>query len=183
MIHPILKSTFVILAIVSCLPQANCQETDKTLLNDGEAKPRSTPPQDVPLADSNQKPQAERFVMFEKMLTKVRLIGLFTVDGKPMKDLNEETYEIQSAKKSPEGDTWLIVARIKYGKNDVVVPMPINVMWAENTPVMTLDQLTIPGLGTFSARVLFHESKYAGTWVHDNVGGHLFGRLEKMETP
>jgi hypothetical protein len=58
--------------------------------------------------------------------------------------------------------------------------MPINVLWAGNTPVMTLDKITIPGLGTFSARVVFHENKYAGTWVHDNVGGHLFGRIEKM---
>jgi len=43
---------------------------------------------------------------------------------------------------------------------------------------MVLDSITIPGLGTFSARVVFHDRKYAGTWKHDNVGGHLFGRVE-----
>jgi hypothetical protein len=133
--------------------------------------------------EDGEKPEPtekELFERFTKMMTKVRLIGLFTIDGKSMKDLNEETYEIRSAKKLPEKDAWLMTARIKYGSNDVTLPMILTVKWAGSTPMITLDDFTIPGMGTFSARVVFHDNKYAGTWTHDQVGGHLFGRLEPM---
>lgn len=120
----------------------------------------------------------ERFAALEKMLTNVKLTGLFTVDGKPMKDLNEESYEIKSAKKLPDDNLWEISARIKYSKFDVTVPLVLNIEWAGTTPMISIDRLTIPGMGTFSARVLFHDNKYAGTWQHDSVGGHLFGKIE-----
>jgi hypothetical protein len=54
----------------------------------------------------------------------------------------------------------------------------VEVKWAGKTPVITLDNITIPGLGTFSSRVVIDQGKYAGTWKHDDVGGHLFGKLE-----
>ena len=44
-------------------------------------------------------------------------------------------------------------------------------------PVITLDNLWIPGMGRFSSRVLIHDGRYSGTWSHDEVGGHLFGRI------
>jgi hypothetical protein len=36
-------------------------------------------------------------------------------------------------------------------------------------------------LGTFDARVVIHDQKYAGTWKHGEVGGHLFGTIEKLQ--
>ena len=39
----------------------------------------------------------------------------------------------------------------------------------------------IPGLGTFSSRVVIYEGRYAGTWQHGDVGGHLFGVLKRDE--
>jgi hypothetical protein len=62
------------------------------------------------------------------------------------------------------------------------------VRWAGDTPVIALDRVTIPALGTFSARVVLDESRYAGTWSHDEKGGHLFGVIERLpeadaETP
>jgi hypothetical protein len=81
----------------------------------------------------------------------------------------------------PEGDKWLFDCRIKYGQHNVAVPLPIDVKWADETPIITLDDLTIPGMGTFSARVVLHDKKYAGTWRHDQVGGHLFGTIEPLE--
>jgi hypothetical protein len=30
---------------------------------------------------------------------------------------------------------------------------------------------------------VIHDGKYAGTWSHDDVGGHLFGRVEKLAEP
>ncbi|MGY8770069.1 MAG: hypothetical protein ACKVH8_16755 [Pirellulales bacterium] len=125
--------------------------------------------------------QAKRFAKFEKTLNKATLVGKFTVVGKDA-DPKEERYEIRSVKKldAPQ-DTWLFLARIKYGKNDLVVPMPLQVKWAASTPVITLDNVTIPGLGTFSAYVIIDNDKYAGTWTHGKVSGHLFGRIEHEE--
>jgi hypothetical protein len=119
---------------------------------------------------------------FEKYLTNAVLTGVFTIDGQPLSKLDEERYEIKSAKKvAGEEKLWEITTRIKYGDKDLTVPVFVNVEWAGRTPVIVLDSITIPGLGTFSARVVFHDRKYAGTWKHDNIGGHLFGRVEPAE--
>ena len=32
----------------------------------------------------------------------------------------------------------------------------------------------------FSARILFYGDRYAGTWQHDQVSGHMFGRIKKQ---
>lgn len=115
---------------------------------------------------------------FKRLMTGAKLTGQFTVDGKPLNDLTEETYEIAKVEKMADGDMWAITARIKYGTHDLTVPIPLEVKWAGTTPVLTLDNMTIPGFGTFGARVVLHQDKYAGTWQHDAVGGHLFGRIE-----
>lgn len=116
---------------------------------------------------------------FERYLSNSVLSGSFTMDGQPLNKLEEERYEIKSAKKL-EGDDnlWEIKTRIKYGNKDLTVPVVVNLEWVGRTPMIVLDSVTIPGMGTFSARVVFHDRKYAGTWKHDNVGGHLFGRVE-----
>ena len=119
-----------------------------------------------------------RFAKFEKLLTGAKFKGSFTLDDKPLNDLQEEQYDIEKVEKLPEADLWSITARIKYGQKDFTVPVPLYVKWAGETPVMTLDNLTLPGFGTFSARVVLHVDKYAGTWQHDHKGGHLFGRIE-----
>jgi hypothetical protein len=130
------------------------------------------------LKDSTKgiKPPIEEF---EKYLSNSVLSGSFTMDGQPLNKLEEERYEIKSAKKL-EGDDnlWEIKTRIKYGNKDLTVPVVVNLEWVGRTPMIVLDSVTIPGMGTFSARVVFHDRKYAGTWKHDNVGGHLFGRVE-----
>ena len=118
-----------------------------------------------------------RYEKFTKLLTGAKFKGSFTLDDKPLNDLHEEEYDIEKVEKMPEADLWSIKARIKYGSKDFTVPVPIYVKWAGETPVMTMDNMTLPGFGTFSARVVLHVDKYAGTWQHDDKGGHLFGRI------
>ena len=130
--------------------------------------------------DAADEAQAERHKKLEALLTNARLTGNFTITGKD-KDFPKEEYTILSAEKAEEGEFWLLRARIKYGGKDTTVPVPIEILWAGKTPVMTLDNLTLPGLGTFSARVVLHDDKYAGTWQHDKVGGHLFGTISKAK--
>jgi hypothetical protein len=51
--------------------------------------------------------------------------------------------------------------------------------------MISMTNMEIPGLGTFSTRLIFYEGRYAGTWQHGQAGGHLFGVYEKLpaETP
>lgn len=121
------------------------------------------------------------FKKLEENLTNVKLVGKFTVLGKDDGPLAKEEYTILSAKKMDAGDYWLLTARIKYGKNDLTVPLPLEIKWAGDTPVISLTDFTIPGLGTFSSRVVIYDNTYAGTWTHGKVGGHLFGTVEKVK--
>ena len=118
---------------------------------------------------------------FSRRMTGTALIGRFTVVGAEHEQgkLHEERYEISRVEKLQDGDLWLFQARIKYAEHDLTLPVPLQVKWAGETPVITLDQVAIPGLGTFDARVVLTKNRYAGTWQHDQHGGHLFGRIER----
>ena len=35
--------------------------------------------------------------------------------------------------------------------------------------------------GNFTSRVMFFEDRYAGTWQHNQIGGHMFGMIEQDE--
>jgi hypothetical protein len=120
---------------------------------------------------------ARRDEAFRRLVTNVKLSGHFTIDGAGDGVPKQEEYVITSATKLGAGDAWLLTARITYGDVDVAVPVPVQVKWAGDTPVITLDDVGLPGLGTFSARVVLHDGRYAGTWSHDRVGGHLFGTI------
>lgn len=125
--------------------------------------------------------QQQLIASFSKLLSGATMTGSFTVDRPAGDDAaakppREESYEISSATHLG-GELWLITSRIRYGDVDATVPVPVAVKWAGSTPVITLDQVTLPGMGTFSARVLFHGDRYAGTWQHDAVGGHMFGTV------
>lgn len=130
---------------------------------------------------------AAREKAFSDQMAGCVLIGSFTVDGKSDGDpLKEERYEIESAVRASE-NLWVFTTRIKYGKIDTKLPITVPLQWAGDTPMVTLTNATLPGLGDeFSARVLFYENRYAGTWQHGKIGGHMFGRIEKtpaVKTP
>ena len=123
-----------------------------------------------------------RFEDFSKMLSGSKFVGNFTVVGQDLSKLTSEEYSIKSVKKMPEGDMWLFVARIKYGKRDMSVPIPLEVRWAgDDTPVITVTDFSIFGYGPFSARVVIYNEKYAGTWSRGEVNGHLFGVIKQGE--
>tara|TARA_R110002111_G_scaffold14960_1_gene39941 strand:- start:47 stop:487 length:441 start_codon:yes stop_codon:yes gene_type:complete len=113
-------------------------------------------------------------------LTGKKFVGKFTVDGKDNSPKVEE-YEISKCEKLEADDMYRMTARIKYGKVDQEVPLEIKILFSGDTPVITLDSLWIPGMGTFDARVLIRRDRYAGTWKHDANGGHLFGEIVPIE--
>lgn len=132
-------------------------------------------------AAKGAKTPAERIAELEKTLTGSKFVGRFTVSGKDDKPPAEEEYTITSAKKLDEGDLWLLQARVKYGKTDKTLPIPLEIKWSEDTPIITMTDLSIPGLGAFSCRVVIYDGLYAGTWRHGEVFGHMYGRIGKAE--
>ena len=49
--------------------------------------------------------------------------------------------------------------------------------------MITLTDLSIPGVGSYTARVVIYGDQYAGTWSGKNVGGQLFGKVVRGSTP
>lgn len=160
---------FMIMATAICLhcgTNATGQEQKTTTTEQAMAKSSTDP---------------ELLDKFKNGLTNTKFVGSFTVTGSEDQKLREEEYTITKVEKLERADWWKIEARIKYGKHDLTVPMQMEVKWAGKTPVITVDRLVVPGLGTFDARVLLRKDKYAGTWAHDDVGGHLFGKIVQLD--
>ena len=123
--------------------------------------------------------QQELENQFQESMTGVILKGHFTLNGR--EGLREETYTVEKVTRMP-GDYWLFHARIQYGGEDVTVPVPVKLLWAGDTPVVSLTDATIPGLGTFTARILFYRDEYIGTWSSGTHGGQQFGRIVKIDS-
>lgn len=126
---------------------------------------------------------AQRTAELEKLLSHATLVGHFTVTGEEQAEvdgakLTAERYELGEVKHLGSNQ-WLIQSRIKYGDHDVTVPLTLPIRWAGDTPVICVDELPIPGLGTFTARVMIYRGHYAGFWTGKDHGGHLFGVIER----
>jgi hypothetical protein len=148
-----------------------------------EPSPPAPSPEQKEAPARHDADRRQRYEKFTAAMSGSALVGHFTTDGKDQQTPNEERYEIRKVTKLEEGDYWLFLTRIKYGDKDLTVPVPLQVKWAGKTPVITLDNVTIPGLGTFDSRVVISGHRYAGTWQHGDVGGHLFGRIEAAKEP
>lgn len=123
--------------------------------------------------------QSERNRAFSASMSGVVLIGNSTQSSKEGISREERYYLDRVTHLS--GDTWMFQTRLKYGEQEIPVPIPITVQWAGDTPVITLTDLSIPGVGTFTARVVLYRNQYAGTWSGKAAGGQLFGRIERQQ--
>ena len=123
---------------------------------------------------------SDRERAFSERMRNVVLVGHFTVEGREQRDRLPERYEIARVEKL-DGDHWRFMARVVYMSVDVTVPVVVPLLWAGGTPMVAITDVTLPGLGEgFSARVLFYDERYAGTWDHGEYGGLMFGTIEKM---
>lgn len=125
--------------------------------------------------------QADLEAKFAATMSNAVMRGGFTLgEVKPDEPLKEDKYTLGEVKKLDNGK-WLFNARIQYGDRDVTVPLTLDVIWAGDTPVITLSKFAVPGLGIFTARVLVYGDQYAGTWDAGDHGGHMFGVIERPE--
>jgi hypothetical protein len=117
---------------------------------------------------------------FQESLTNVTLVGYFTSGDSA--ELKEDRYVIERVTKVKD-DTWKFEARIQFNKKDMKVALPLPVKFAGDTPMISLTNFAVPGFGSFSARILFYDGAYAGTWAGAGVGhnGKMFGKIVKNE--
>ncbi len=102
---------------------------------------------------------------FAERMQNVALEGHFTIEGRERRDGNPELYEISKVTKL-DGDRWRFDVHLTYGSVDATLPVVVPIVWAGDTPMVSITDFAIPGLGDeFGARVIFYDDRYAGTWV------------------
>jgi hypothetical protein len=122
-------------------------------------------------------PELER--QFAERMHGSVMVGFFTVAGREDRPARPDRYEIASVEKVGD-DRWRFNTRMKYGDRDIPLPVTVTMRWVDDTPMIMLTDFTIPSMGTFGVRLFFYADRYAGTWQHERVGGHMFGRIEKQ---
>lgn len=146
--------------------------------------PGQNPP---PLAKPTIPDRAALEKEFAESLTGATLVGTWQMTGKdglkgnePLTEPKPDEYVIAGVTKAGE-DLWIVQAKIGFANNDLVVPVPVRVVWAEDTAIITLNDLAVPMIGTYSARVMIHHGFYSGVWYSNgkNYGGVMQGRLVK----
>jgi hypothetical protein len=126
--------------------------------------------------------EAER--QFTDGMRNVALVGTFSVAGKESSGANPDRYEIASVDKVGD-DLWRFNAKMSCCglSGSEAIPITVPMRWVGDTPVIMMTDASLPGVGTFTVRLFFYGDRYAGTWQHGAVGGHMSGRIEKQAPP
>ena len=125
--------------------------------------------------DPSTLPAVERD--FAEKMNGAALVGRFTLAGREDRAATPDRYDLYNVEKVGD-DQWRFNAKI--GETGVTLPIVVRMTFADDTPIILMTDATIPGMGTFTARVFFYGDLYAGTWAHaGQAGGHMFGRIEK----
>ena len=121
---------------------------------------------------------------FADSMRDVTMVGTFTVAGREDRTPSPDRYEIASVEKVGD-DLWRFNAKMECcgmaGSGSVPIAVPMR--FVGDTPMIMMTDSSLPGIGTFTVRVFFYGDRYAGTWQHGKVGGHMSGRIEKTSNP
>jgi hypothetical protein len=147
--------------------------SDVALGQERKAEPK---PATRPSAPTTQSSQDELEKQFSETMTGAVLVGKFTARGHEQ-NAKEDRYTIVSARKL-FGERWVITARIQYRGETVPIPIIVPVKWAGDTPVISVTDMTIPGMGSYTARVMFFRDQYSGMWDAGDHGGLMWGKIE-----
>jgi hypothetical protein len=139
------------------------------------------PPASQPATAALDQPALER--QFAETLTGAKLVGFATDSRHPDAQPREDSYTIDRVTKVPgSADNWVFTCRIPFRGTSLAVPLIIPVKWAGDTPVISVTDMAIPKMGTYTARVLIYRDTYVGTWSGADHGGQLWGRIERAPT-
>ncbi|HEY8749723.1 MAG TPA: hypothetical protein VIM11_17200 [Tepidisphaeraceae bacterium] len=115
----------------------------------------------------------------EERLSGARMTGYYMSDGQqgPPK---QDQYTLKKVAKR-DGDKWLFTAVLAYGDKSMAIPLEIPIYWAGDTPVISVTNFSLMGMGSYTARVMLYKDHYAGTWSSATHGGYLWGKIEKID--
>jgi hypothetical protein len=118
---------------------------------------------------------------FTERMRNVTLRGSFTVDGRGNRTPREDRYDIESVEKVGD-DLWRFNAGMSCCGVSGTIPIVIPMRFVGDTAMIMMTDTSIPGVGTFTVRLLFYGDRYAGSWQHGKVGGLMSGQIEKRGT-
>jgi len=149
-------------------------------LADGEKKALADGPE-AAKAGAECARRAELEKKFQESMNQATLVGKWRlVTGDQLGEERGEKYTLGAVRKV-DGDAWVIEARIEYGDKNVAIPVPVKVYWAGDTPVISVTDLWLPGLGKYTARVLVYNDYYAGSWFAPDHGGLMNGKIVRAK--
>jgi hypothetical protein len=133
---------------------------------------------------ATQPSKAELEKKFEKTMSNAVMNGSFTTNNSDRPPGHDKYTLGPVTKKEGTADTWIFVATIQYGGHNVSLPLEIPVKWADDTPVISVTDFGVPGLGTYTARVLVYGEQYVGIWSTSDGshGGQMWGKIEHPAT-
>ena len=79
---------------------------------------------------------------FKEALTGATLEGQSSRDGK--EGVSPDKYNIEKIEKTSEGN-WTFFVKVSFRGQEMTVPMPLEVKWAGDTPVITVNDKGYPG--------------------------------------
>ena len=146
-------------------------------------KPSGAEPSSKPAAESakTDSPTAEQEAKFKAALTNAVMDGRYcNVSAGKLGPDKEDKYTIEGVEKNADGQ-WTIKAKVEYGAVNFTAPVPVQVKWAGDTPVIIVDNIGFIGTPKYSARVMIYGDTYSGTWSAGDHGGLMHGVLRKAE--
>jgi hypothetical protein len=137
-------------------------------------------------AQETKSPTQEQLeAKFKETMAAVTLSGRWcSLKDGMLGESKEDKYTILGVEKV-SGDSWVINARLQYGKRDVVAPIPVQVKWAGDVAVIIVDKLQIPGPagygGTAYSARLAHSTRTPtqGTGAEEITRGLMNGVITK----
>lgn len=130
--------TFIFFSLL-LLPGLATSEDEKPKLNESESK-------------------------FAAMLENATLKGTWApIAQQQLGDEKSDGYRVVKAVKK-KGNQWNIVSRVKRRGQEFDFPIPVVVEFAGDTAVMILNDSPAGRGQVWSARILFHDDVYAGSW-------------------
>jgi len=113
---------------------------------------------------------------FAERMTGASLVGVFTLAGREDRPSVPDRYDLERVQKVGD-ELWQFTTRMSYGNVTTAIPIAVPIQWLGDTPMITMTNYDIPGMGAFTVRLLFYGDRYAGTWQATGGGGLMFGRI------
>ncbi len=129
---------------------------------------------------SSAQTDADGEAKFAAMLTNATLNGTWApITGGKLGGEKKDAYFVVRATRK-DGDNWEIVSRVTHKGAQVDFPIPAIVKFAGDTAVLILNDVRTADGKTWSARVMFHNDVYAGSWWGaGQKGGAISGTITR----